>query len=480
MANTRIQVKRSSSTATPAGGALNAGEIAYSFSSNIFFVGTSTGDGVMPIGGKYFVERTNSAYNIAVAAFDSANASTGGSIASAFAQANAANIIAISAFTQANAAYSLATNAQSIATTAFDRGNTMGGAAFAQANTARDQANAAFDKANSANYFAYLVNANTVAAFNAANGKYSTSGGLINGDVIISGNLTLTGNTTFSNVTTFLVSDPLIYIASNNYSDILDIGFVGSYANATGANVHTGVFRDAGNKEYYVFEEYASEVHGNVINPNGNNFTIAVLNATLKTSNIILGGVNAISWIRSSYDTTNLVAGAVTTANSIAVASFGQANTANATAIAAFSQANAAFNQANAVGGAVTTANNYAIAAFNQANLVAGAVTTTNLYATSAYTQANLALTVAIAAFAKANTANAGGGGGSNNASDITSGTLAVAYGGTGANSWTTNGILYGNATGPLAITSAGTEGQVLQAGSTGIPSFAMLDGGSF
>ena len=479
MANTRIQVKRSSSSATPAGGALNAGEIAYSFSSNIFFVGTSTGDGVLPIGGKYFVEKTNSAYSIAIAAFDSANAATGGSIASAFDKANAANIAAGAAFDKANSANLLAANAQFIAVTAFDRGNTIGAAAFFQANTARDQANAAFDKANSANYFAYLVNANTVAAFNAANTKFSSSGGTINGDVNISGNLTLSGNTVFVNVATYVVNDPLLYIAANNYtSDLVDIGFVANYVNATGSNVHTGVFRDAGTKEYYVFEGYDKEPSNSVIDPAGNNFTISVLNATLRTSNIILGGVNALSWIRSSYDTTNLVAGAVTTANNTAIAAFAQANTANATAIAAFGQANAAFAQANLVAGAVITSNLYATSAFAQANLVAGAVITSNLYANSAYTQANLALTVAIAAFAKANTG--GGGGGSNNASDINSGTLLVAYGGTGANSFTTNGILYGNANGALQVTSAGTEGQVLQASSTGVPSFAMLDGGSF
>jgi hypothetical protein len=104
----------------------------------------------------------------------------------------------------------------------------------------------AFAKANSANYYAYLVDANATAAFTQANNvggavttanniaiaaynnadsKFSSSGGTINGDVSISGNLTLTGNTIFNNVATFIVSDPLIYLAGNNYtSDIVDIG----------------------------------------------------------------------------------------------------------------------------------------------------------------------------------------------------------------------------------------------------------------
>jgi hypothetical protein len=370
MANTRIQVKRSSSAVGPGAGALDPGEIAYSFISNTFFIGTP-GATIDPIGGKYFTERTNSAYIIAVAAFDSANAASGGSIS------------------------------------------------------------AVYDKANSANYYAYLVDANTSAAFakaNAAsiaagaafgnaNSKFSSSGGTINGDVNITGNLSVTGNTTFINVASYVVNDPLLYIAGNNYiSDIVDIGFVANYVNATGSNVHTGFFRDAGSKEYYVFQEYNQEPYNNVIDPTANGFTISVLNATLRTSNIILGGINALSWITNAYNTANNVGGAVTTANNIAVAAFAAENVTRAIAIAAFAQAN-----------------------------------------------------------------TGGGGGGSSNASNITSGTLLVAYGGTGTGTFTTNGILYGNTTGALKVTAAGTDGQLLQVlGSTGVPGFAMLDGGAF
>ena len=57
---------------------------------------------------------------------------------------------------------------------------------------------------------------------------------------------------------------------------------------------------------------------------------------------------------------------------------------------------------------------------------------------------------------------------------------LAVGSGGTGLTTVTTNGILYGNTTGPLGVTAAGTDGQVLQANSTGFPVFADLDGGTF
>lgn len=58
--------------------------------------------------------------------------------------------------------------------------------------------------------------------------------------------------------------------------------------------------------------------------------------------------------------------------------------------------------------------------------------------------------------------------------------TITVPYGGTGLTTVTTNGILFGNGANALQVTSAGTEGQVLQANASGVPQFGMLDGGSF
>ena len=54
-------------------------------------------------------------------------------------------------------------------------------------------------------------------------------------------------------------------------------------------------------------------------------------------------------------------------------------------------------------------------------------------------------------------------------ASQITSGSLGVARGGTGASSLTANGILYGNGTSAVGATSAGVTGEVL-VGNTGSP----------
>ena len=57
---------------------------------------------------------------------------------------------------------------------------------------------------------------------------------------------------------------------------------------------------------------------------------------------------------------------------------------------------------------------------------------------------------------------------------------LAVTHGGTGAGTFTSKGVLFGNGTGALQVTAAGSEGKVLQAGSGGTPEFGDLDGGTF
>ena len=67
-------------------------------------------------------------------------------------------------------------------------------------------------------------------------------------------------------------------------------------------------------------------------------------------------------------------------------------------------------------------------------------------------------------------------------ASAITSGTLNVARGGTGFSSYTANGVIIGGVTSTSALTSvaSATEGHVLQISSSGVPTFAHLNGGSF
>jgi hypothetical protein len=63
----------------------------------------------------------------------------------------------------------------------------------------------------------------------------------------------------------------------------------------------------------------------------------------------------------------------------------------------------------------------------------------------------------------------------STGASTLTAGTLPVAAGGSGAVTFTANGVLYGNGTSPLGVTAAGVTGEVLVGNTGGAPSWATL-----
>lgn len=173
--------------------------------------------------------------------------------------------------------------------------NRVANAAFLHANAAFTHANAAFLSSNGVNTYT-----------NSTYVKLSASSQTITGNLNIVGDLTLSGNTVFIDATRLQIDDPLIYLAGNNYtSDIVDIGFIGNYVNATGQNVHTGLYREHLDKEYYLFQGYDKEPENNHIGALSNNMTLAVLNAVVKTSNLILGGANAILTIGAAFDKAN-------------------------------------------------------------------------------------------------------------------------------------------------------------------------------
>lgn len=97
------------------------------------------------------------------------------------------------------------------------------------------------------------VSANTVKAVN----------GEFEGDVTVGGDLIVVGNVTTINVSSVIVSDPMLYLAGNNYtSDAVDIGFAANYNDGT-TNRHTGFFRDHTDKVWKVFENLTQELSGN-------------------------------------------------------------------------------------------------------------------------------------------------------------------------------------------------------------------------
>jgi hypothetical protein len=65
-------------------------------------------------------------------------------------------------------------------------------------------------------------------------------------------------------------------------------------------------------------------------------------------------------------------------------------------------------------------------------------------------------------------------------ASQITSGELGVTRGGTGAGTFTTNGVLLGQGTAAFQTATSSTEGHVLTINASGVPTFEMVSGGTF
>ena len=550
MANTVIQIKRSTVTTAPTAGSLSAAEPAYSYLSDKLFIGSSDGSQVIEIGGRYYVDTAvradqtaNAANLIAIAAFEKANSGDSAAITAAFDKANSANLLAYNTGLGANAyAASIGTASNNYllsviagANSAVGAGaNAFASATIAGANTAVGAgANAYTDSAVSGASSSVGAGANSyadsvgVASGTGANSyadstfvKLVAASQTITGDLAVTGSLTVSGNAFSIDTETLKVSDPLIYLAGNNYtSDIVDIGFVANYHSGS-ANLHTGIFRDATVKEYYVFDGYNEEPIPNHIDTSANGFSLAVLNATIRTSNLILGGANAILTI----------AGVGTAANAFAAATIAGANT----AVGAGANAYAA-----SIG---TASNNYLLAVIAGANTAVGAGA--NAYTDSAVSSASSSVgaganaytdsaisTSSTAVGTGANTyllsviagANTAVGTGANNftiatlngantaardATNLTSGTvpsarisgsytgitgvgtltagvwnattISVPYGGTGATTFANNGILFGNLTNPIRVTAAGTEGNVLQVNAQGTPLFGMLDGGTF
>ena len=389
------------------------------------------------------IDNISPAFNQANTARDHANA--------AFLEANSSETIAISAFNKANLANVLAFNtgiganaftsatiagantavgagANAYANLVWSRSNTYAdtvgtganaftSATIAGANTAvgtgaNAYANLVWSRSNtrsdaigvSANAFtsATIAGANTAVGLGAntyANATFvrlTAASQTITGNVNIVGDLTLSGNTFTIDATRLEVDDPLIYLAANNYSsDIVDIGFIANYVNATGSNVHTGLYREHTDKMYYLFQGYDVEPINNHIGAFSNNMTLAVLNADIRTSNLVLGGANAILTI----------AGVGTAANNFATATIAGANTAVGVGANAFTSAT--ISGANTAVGA--GANSYANLVWSRSNTRSDAIgVSANAFASATIAGANTAVgaganTVGVAAFVRAN-----------------------------------------------------------------------------
>ena len=501
MANTVIQLKYSTVTATPT--SLNVAEPAYSYSSNTLFIGSPAGTGSIAIGGQFYLDKFQRGYDHANAAFNAAN--TGAQAQLAFNHAN-------SAFDTANGSVAVnltqntnITNAQNTGDAAFLKANSATNSAlsaFAQANAAFDKANTAATDITSLQGVNLTQNTNITTAQNSADAAFirannsinANTGGTITGSLTITGNLTVQGNTTFVDTEVLTVEDSLIKLANNNTTDAIDIGFYGQYGDS--GTKYTGLARNAGTNNFFLFKGLTTDPAGNTLASGSvTAANAATLIANVSAYSITIGGQdiqtyadNAFNKANAAFDSANSINGVNVTQNNSIDAAFTTANSAGVYANGAFIAANTADNKATSAGvyanGAFVVANsaqvhanyafNHANAAFNQANTDYTTITTTAGYYGNGATISSFTLE-ANGRISQANSTLIG-----ISASQVTVGTLSVARGGTGAGSHTVNGVLLGQGTSAFTTASSSTEGHVLTINQSGVPTFSHLSGGTF
>lgn len=118
-----------------------------------------------------------------------------------------------------------------------------------------------------------------------ANGVIA-SDGYFSGSVFVDGNLFVQGETTEVSVTTMTVEDPLIQLAANNASDVVDIGFYGLYKDGS-TDRYTGLFRDASDSGKYVLFANTVAAPNTTVSRSSPSFRLSTLVAYMESGGLI-------------------------------------------------------------------------------------------------------------------------------------------------------------------------------------------------
>jgi len=153
----------------------------------------------------------------------------------------------------------------------------------------------------------------------------ATSGDLtVDGNATVTGNLTVNGDSITVNTTTTSIEDTLFELANQNTSaDTVDIGIYGNYNDGLsdgGASEYTGLFRDASDSTWKLFDGLESEPT-TTVNTSGTGYAKAALEVgdlTATTLNVS----NSITGASISYPTSDGTSGQVLTTNGSGTLSF--------------------------------------------------------------------------------------------------------------------------------------------------------------
>jgi len=599
MANTVIQLKYSETTAAPT--TLNVAEPAYSNTSGKLFIGQA-GNQVIAIGGRYYTQLLENAASantantivkrdtagifsataIYASLFGNANtASTWATARTIGVSGDANGTVSIDGSANANIPLTLGSTGVSagtyggltqIPTFSVDaKGRITSAANVSISTTLNIAGDTGTDPvALSTDTLTFkggdgittaVTAANTTVIIDVDNTVVRTSGAQsISGDLSVTGNLTITGTTTTVNTSTVTTTDSLIKLATNNtVGDVLDIGFYGQANTGSSVTYHGLVRQAAGN--FFLFKGLVTDPTSNTL---ATGSLTAANTATLRAN--ITGGTvsslaSAIAIADGGTNQTSFTNGIVafngtalaTLANTGTAGTYGSSSYHPVITTDAYGRVSAVTNTAIAIDASAVTTGTLPIARggtngtsftssqrvifdgtklASQANTgytltggVAAGNTITSLTVNqygevSAVTAAEIAIAASqvtsgtlavarggtglasyttgdiiyasgattLASLADVATGNAlisGGIGvapsyGKIGLTTHISGTLAVGNGGTGNTALTLNGVVLGQGSSALTTVVSATEGHVLQISSAGVPTFAHLNGGSF
>ena len=477
MANTVIQLKYSAITGKPP--TLNLAEPAYSNTSNTLWI--DDGTGVVAIGGKAYTDKINDAAsaataNVIVKRDTTGNASfnyiTANIVGSIYGNATSADkwftarnigvegdangIISVNGTANANIPlvlgnsgvaagnYGGSTNASVISVDSKGRVTYAANVAISSSLNFAGDVGAApgtlslitdtltIKGSLNGGISTNAVDANNTVLVNVDNTVLRNSGNqFITGDLSLTGSLFVAGNTTIVNATTVSTADSLIKLAANNtVSDILDTGFYGlsnTNPSVTGSTVYHGLVRRAAS-DFFLFKGLTTDPTSNVL---ATGSLTAANTATLR-ANLTGGMISALA------NTIGVVDGG-TGAGTFATGSILVGDGTNSLKVLANTGTAGAY----------------------------GSASNTLIVTTDAYGRVSAVTNSAIQI----------------DASNIVSGTLGIARGGTGNTTFAVKGVIISDSastTGALSSLTSGTEGHVLQINSSGAPTFAHLSGGTF
>jgi hypothetical protein len=318
----------------------------------------------------------------------------------------------------------------------------------------------------------------------------------IGGDLAITGNLVILGETVTQNVTTVTTEDSLIKLANNNVADALDIGFYGEYTN--GGTKYAGLVRDATDGIFKLFVDETTDPTSNVVSYSAENR--ATLEANITGGNVSAlfsaiavtdGGTGQTSFTTGSILVGNSTGALAELANTGTAGTYGSASNTQIITTDAYGRVSGITNSAIQIDATNVVSGKLVIAqgGTNNDTYTTGAAIFYDGTAITTLANTGTAGTYGSVSSVPIITTDAYGrvSGVSNTAinidtSAITTGTLGVVRGGTGISSYTANGVIFGGttSTSPLQSVASSTEGHILQINSSGIPTFSMLNGGSF